>query len=91
MIDKIKPSQLVKELRTRLNLTQKKFFSKLRVTFPTINRWENERAKPSSLAMKQNRKSPSWIRGSEQRPDCFLGAWIKETIDVRLIDEPKSQ
>ena len=27
--------------------------TKLGVTFPTINRWENGRAKPSPLAMKQ--------------------------------------
>jgi transcriptional regulator with XRE-family HTH domain len=43
-------SRLVRELRKRTGLTQEKFAAKLGVTFPTINRWENGRAKPSPLA-----------------------------------------
>jgi transcriptional regulator with XRE-family HTH domain len=46
-------SQLVRELRERLGLTQEKLAAKLGVTFPTINRWENGRTKPSPLGMKQ--------------------------------------
>jgi len=46
-------SRLVRELRERTGLTQEKFAAKLGVTFPTINRWENGRAKPSPLALKQ--------------------------------------
>ena len=42
--------RLIRELRQRTGLTQKKFAAKLGVTFPTINRWENGRAKPSPLA-----------------------------------------
>jgi putative transcriptional regulator len=45
--------RLVLELRKRTGLTQEKFAARLGVTFPTINRWENGRAKPSPLAMKQ--------------------------------------
>jgi len=45
--------QLVRELRARTGLTQEKFAAKLGVTFPTINRWENSRAKPSPLAMQK--------------------------------------
>ena len=45
--------RLVRELRERTGLTQEKFAAKLGVTFPTINRWENGRAKPSPLAEKQ--------------------------------------
>ena len=45
--------QLVRELRQRTGLTQEKFAAKLGVTFPTINRWENGRAKPSPLAMQR--------------------------------------
>ena len=41
---------LIRELRKRTGLTQEKFAAKLGVTFPTINRWENGRAKPSPLA-----------------------------------------
>jgi DNA-binding transcriptional regulator YiaG len=44
---------LIRELRERTGLTQEKFAAKLGVTFPTINRWENGRAKPSPLALKQ--------------------------------------
>jgi transcriptional regulator with XRE-family HTH domain len=45
--------KLVRELRERTGLTQEKFAARLGVTFPTINRWENGRAKPSPLALKQ--------------------------------------
>ena len=44
---------LVRELRGRTGLTQEKFAARLGVTFPTINRWENGRAKPSPLAMQR--------------------------------------
>ena len=44
---------LVRKLRERLGLTQEKFAAKLGVTFPTINRWENRKAKPSPLALRQ--------------------------------------
>jgi len=46
-------SRLVRELRQRTGLTQEKFAAKLGVTYPTINRWENGRVKPSPLALKQ--------------------------------------
>jgi putative transcriptional regulator len=46
-------ASLVRQLRARLGLTQEKFAARLGVTFPTINRWENGRAKPSPLALKQ--------------------------------------
>jgi putative transcriptional regulator len=42
--------RLVRELRKRTGLTQEQFAAKIGVTFPTINRWENGRAKPSPLA-----------------------------------------
>jgi putative transcriptional regulator len=45
--------QLIRTLRGRTGLTQEKFAAKLGVTFPTINRWENGRAKPSPLAMQK--------------------------------------
>jgi len=46
-------SELIRELRKRTGLTQEKFAAKLGVTFPTINRWENGRAKPSPLALQR--------------------------------------
>ena len=46
-------ARLVRELRKLTGLTQEKFAAKLGVTFPTINRWENDRAKPSPLALEK--------------------------------------
>ncbi|WP_211248519.1 helix-turn-helix domain-containing protein [Desulfobulbus elongatus] len=46
-------ARLVRELRELTGLTQEKFAAKLGVTFPTINRWENNRAKPSPLALEK--------------------------------------
>ena len=45
--------RFVRELRKRTGLTQEKFAAKLGVTFPTINRWENGRTRPSPLAMQK--------------------------------------
>lgn len=45
-------ADLVCELRQRLDLTQEQFAARLGVTYPTINRWENQRAKPSPMALK---------------------------------------
>ncbi len=46
-------SRLVRTLRRRMGLTQEKLAARLGVAYPTVNRWENGRAKPSPLAMKQ--------------------------------------
>ena len=46
-------SRLVRELRERTGLSQEKFAARLGVTFPTINRWEHGKAKPSPLALMQ--------------------------------------
>ncbi len=45
-----KDAAVLRELRERLGLTQEKFAAKIGVTFPTINRWENGRTRPSPLA-----------------------------------------
>ncbi|RJR40589.1 MAG: XRE family transcriptional regulator [Deltaproteobacteria bacterium] len=45
--------RFVRDLRERTGLTQEKFAARLGVTFPTINHWENGRARPSPLALKQ--------------------------------------
>jgi len=41
---------MIKELRSRLGLTQEQFAAKVGVTFSTVNRWENGKSKPSPLA-----------------------------------------
>lgn len=42
---------LIRELRLLTGLTQERFAAYLGVTYPTINRWENGRSKPSPMAI----------------------------------------
>lgn len=49
----IAPGSFVKQMRQLLGLTQEQFAAKLGVTLGTINRWENNRVKPSPLALQQ--------------------------------------
>jgi putative transcriptional regulator len=46
------PAQL-KRLRARLGLTQAALAKALGVSFPTINRWENGKSRPSQLSWNQ--------------------------------------
>ena len=68
-------SRLVRELRERTGLTQEKFAAKLGVTYPTINRWENGRAKPSPLALKQIKELLRSLgeRGQDLLREFFAG------------------
>lgn len=43
-------SKMIRKLRTTIGLTQEQFAAKLGVTYSTINRWENNKSKPSPLA-----------------------------------------
>lgn len=43
----------IRGLRAKLCLTQEQFAAKVGVTFSTINRWENDKGKPSPLAMRR--------------------------------------
>lgn len=65
--------RLVRELRERTGLTQEKFAAKLGVTFPTINRWENGRAKPSPLAVQ---KIEELLRSMGDRGSDLLDALL---------------
>lgn len=44
-------AELVRETRQRLGLSQEKFAGKLGVSFQSVNRWENGKAKPLPLAV----------------------------------------
>ncbi len=46
---------LIRELRQLAGLTQEQFALRLGVAYATINRWENARVQPSSLALQQIR------------------------------------
>lgn len=57
--------RLVRELRERTGLTQEKYAAMLGVTFPTINRGENSRARPSPLTREKLRRwYATWERGA---------------------------
>lgn len=43
-------AQSIRDLRTRLGLTQEEFAHAIAVTVSTVNRWENGHATPSKLA-----------------------------------------
>ena len=44
-------SKMIRKLRTSHGLTQEQFAVKVGVTYSTVNRWENNKGKPSPLAM----------------------------------------
>ena len=44
-------AKMIRKLRTALGLTQEQFAAKVGVTVSTVNRWENNKSKPSPLAM----------------------------------------
>lgn len=46
----------IREIRLEMGLTQEQFAAKLGVSFPTVNRWENQKAKPSPLAYQKLQK-----------------------------------
>ncbi len=48
--------QQIRQLRLELGLTQEQFAARLGVSFPTVNRWENQKAKPSPLAFQKLQK-----------------------------------
>jgi len=48
-----KIGKLIRELRIEIGLTQEQLADELGVVYPTVNRWENGRAQPSPLAIKQ--------------------------------------
>jgi transcriptional regulator with XRE-family HTH domain len=51
--DPLDLTNLMREMRQRLGLSQAKLAAKLGVSFQSVNRWENGRTKPLPLALKQ--------------------------------------
>jgi DNA-binding transcriptional regulator YiaG len=49
-------AQHVLKIRLEMGLTQEQFAIKLGVSFPTVNRWENKKTKPSPLAIQKLQK-----------------------------------
>lgn len=46
----------IREIRVEMGLTQEQFAAKLGVSFPSVNRWENQKANPSPLAYQKLQK-----------------------------------
>ncbi|MBZ0169166.1 MAG: DUF3883 domain-containing protein [Kofleriaceae bacterium] len=68
------PAQ-IKRLRARLGLTQAALAKALGVSFPTINRWENGKARPSQLSWSQILKLAGELdadRVSEPEPPPYV-------------------
>ena len=55
-------AQHVLEIRIEMGLTQEQFAAKLGVSFPTVNRWENKKTKPSPLAIQKLQKLLSALK-----------------------------
>ena len=51
----MKFSETILQIRETLHLSQMSFAKELGVSFATVNRWENEVQKPSSMAIKMLR------------------------------------
>ncbi|MDR2408719.1 MAG: helix-turn-helix domain-containing protein [Bacteroidales bacterium] len=58
----MKYSELIKELRNKLLLTQTEFAALVGVSYETVNRWENEKNEPS---MKIKRKIVAIIKENQ--------------------------
>ena len=66
-------ADLVSETRHRLELSQVKFAAKVGVSFQSINRWENGRAKPLPVALKQIELHQMGDSGKELLAKYFAG------------------
>jgi len=55
----------IRELRSKLGLTQEQFAARVGVTFSTVNRWESGKSKPSPLAMRQIEELMERTQGNE--------------------------
>jgi len=51
MSDQTRFPDLIRDLRTRLGLSQEKLAAQLRVSFPTINRWEKGKTEPDAALL----------------------------------------
>ncbi|MFO7898172.1 MAG: helix-turn-helix domain-containing protein [Planctomycetota bacterium] len=56
----------IRGLRKQLDLTQEQFAHEIGVTFATVNRWENNKSKPSRLALKALSELRAKTKGSSR-------------------------
>lgn len=68
-MSKVRENELarkIRELRSRLGLTQEQFAAKVGVTFSTVNRWESGKSRPSPLALKRINELRRTLEDSQQ-------------------------
>lgn len=75
----MKSSEMIKEIRSRLNLSQSELAEKLGVSFATVNRWEKERCEPSQIALNAIK---SLCAGSNIDFSQFMGNRIIHTDET---------
>ncbi|MBE9103694.1 helix-turn-helix domain-containing protein [Nostoc cf. edaphicum LEGE 07299] len=63
----LKISDLIRQLRQQLDLSQEKFAAKLGVSLRTINRWENGATVPSQMALKLIEKTLEKMGKADKR------------------------
>jgi len=64
-------SQSIRDLRSRLGMTQEEFAHAIAVTVSTVNRWENGHANPSKLAWRA-------IQGLARKRGTTVGGRARE-------------
>jgi DNA-binding transcriptional regulator YiaG len=63
----VNSSEIIKEIRSHLNVSQEDLARELKVSFATVNRWENGKSTPSKMAKRllidlcENKKMPDSI------------------------------
>lgn len=58
---------LVKELRSRLDLTQEQFAQKVGVTYSTVNHWENGRRVPQPFLVRRLLELKAEVVGKKRK------------------------
>ncbi len=58
--------KMIRKVRSALELTQEQFAAEVGVTTSTVNRWENDKGKPSPLALRQIEKLEQKVNRSKQ-------------------------
>ena len=67
----------IKRLRARMGLTQVNLAERLGVSFPTVNRWENAKSKPSQLSW--NRLLELWDKAVSAIESV---KYVKDTLTI---------
>ena len=77
----------VKNVRTQLEMSQKKLANALGVSFATINRWENSRNEPSQLAKNLMRQMMEKQGITEEMKACDQMEWVRAVNGIRNMAE----